>query len=226
MANVECPKCGEIVRSDLLTCWSCGTKFQLSETFTGVSKVEEPPIDEWRDQLANRNFTQESLEEVKREFTRRQRRPRRITTGSLSKVFNFLAVTVAIVSVIAIATSGYFSFYKGVPLKRALNYATSEYYRYGYDSVANINSFVSSSVAEMNKTIEGFNEWSDGNDQIETPSAPNGQYDRAGCIALMKLRAMLILVNNVGSTGSVRKMSNTERNRDNFVRGCLDASRD
>lgn len=237
MAKVECPKCGEIVRSDLLTCWSCGTKFQLSETFTGVSKEEDPPIDAWRNELENRTYSQESLAEVQREFARRTRSAKFRKIGfkrkshdhdqrKLWRLFNTLAIVLAILSVIAFATSGYLNASKGVPLKRTFNYAISEYYRFGYDSVTNLNTFTNTAVSDMNQTIAGFNEWSDEGDQIDTTPATKSQYDEDGCLALMKLRAMLILVNNATSSESLSPMRNTAKNRSDFIRGCLDASKD
>jgi hypothetical protein len=233
LSTTNCPFCGEIVRSDLLTCWSCGKKFSLSETFTGVSKQDEPPVDAWRDTLQNRTYSQESLNEVRKEFASRRRKSQRIrffrripSTNFLGKSVTFMAIVASITSIVVFASQSDLALYKNVPLKRMLQYTLSEYYRYGYDSVANIDSFIRGTQNEMNQTLEGFNEWVDEGEKIEGFEAPKSEFDESACLELMKLRGMLIVLNNVGSNSPLPTMKNTPGNRANFIRGCVDASKD
>jgi hypothetical protein len=71
-----CPNCGVGMKISDLECRLCGFKATLSPSLAGTSpeSVMEPPIEQWKDELSKeKNYSQESLEEVKKEFKQRQR---------------------------------------------------------------------------------------------------------------------------------------------------------
>ncbi len=241
MANTTCPSCGEIVRSDLLTCWSCGKKFKLSETFTGVSPSDEPPVERWKSSLSDLSHSEESLREVKREYRKRHRRItlRRFkkNSNSLSPIgqlrypdsrrkrrWKDLATFLVLVSIIAGGGAIYLSETKQVPFLKSLSYATSEYYRYGFDSVTNINEFTSTANNYVNDTLNNFNQWTDEVEKIESLPKVDTQYSEKECLNLMKLRGMLVALNNATSEELMPAMENSAPNRREFVRGCLDSA--
>lgn len=241
MANTTCPYCGEIVRSDLLTCWSCGKKFKLSETFTGVSSSDEPPVEKWKSSLSDLTHSEESLREVKREYRKRHRkislRRFKKKSDSLSPVGQFhysdsprqrrwkdLATFLFIVLIIAGGGAIYLSETKEVPLLKAVSYATSEYYRYGFDTVTNINDFTSTANSYVNDTLNNFNQWTNEVEKIEGLSKVDTKYSEKECLNLMKLRGMLVALNNATSEELMPAMENSAPNRREFVRGCLDSA--
>jgi membrane associated rhomboid family serine protease len=67
-------ECGQPLALDAMKCPKCGKKFTIEPRFTGF-EIPEPPIDQWREELSTkREYTEESLAEVKREAELRQKR--------------------------------------------------------------------------------------------------------------------------------------------------------
>jgi membrane associated rhomboid family serine protease len=67
-------ECGQPLALDAMKCPKCGKKFTIEPRFTGF-EIPEPPIDQWREELsAKREYTEESLAEVKREAELRQKK--------------------------------------------------------------------------------------------------------------------------------------------------------
>lgn len=66
--------CGQPLALDAMKCPKCGKKFTIEPRFTGF-EIPEPPIDQWREELSvKREYTEESLAEVKREAEQRQKK--------------------------------------------------------------------------------------------------------------------------------------------------------
>ena len=73
MSMSKC-ECGQPLALDAMKCPKCGKKFTIEPRFTGF-EIPEPPIDQWREELsAKREYTEESLAEVKREAELRQKK--------------------------------------------------------------------------------------------------------------------------------------------------------
>jgi len=73
MSMSKC-ECGQPLALDAMKCPKCGKKFTIEPRFTGF-EIPEPPIDQWREELSTkREYTEESLAEVKREAELRQKR--------------------------------------------------------------------------------------------------------------------------------------------------------
>jgi hypothetical protein len=67
-------ECGQPLALDAMKCPKCGKKFTIEPRFTGF-EIPEPPIDQWREELSvKREYTEESLAEVKREAEQRQKK--------------------------------------------------------------------------------------------------------------------------------------------------------
>ena len=67
-------ECGQPLALDDMKCPKCGKKFTIEPRFTGFD-IPEPPIDQWREELSTkREYTEESLAEVKREAELRKRK--------------------------------------------------------------------------------------------------------------------------------------------------------
>lgn len=79
-------ECGQPLALDDMKCPKCGKKFTIEPRFTGF-EIPEPPIDQWREELSTeREYTEESLAEVKREAERRKKnKGKRSPTKSSSK---------------------------------------------------------------------------------------------------------------------------------------------
>ena len=73
MSMSKC-ECGQPLALDAMKCPKCGKKFTIEPRFTGF-EIPEPPIDQWREELSKkREYTEESLAEVKREAELRQKK--------------------------------------------------------------------------------------------------------------------------------------------------------
>ena len=65
--------CGQPLALDDMKCPKCGKKFTIEPRFTGF-EIPEPPIDQWREELSiKREYSEESLAEVKREAEKRKK---------------------------------------------------------------------------------------------------------------------------------------------------------
>ena len=72
MSMSKC-ECGQPLALDAMKCPKCGKKFTIEPRFTGF-EIPEPPIDQWREELSvKREYTEESLAEVKREAEMRKK---------------------------------------------------------------------------------------------------------------------------------------------------------
>ena len=72
MSMSKC-ECGQPLALDAMKCPKCGKKFTIEPRFTGF-EIPEPPIDQWREELSvKREYTEESLAEVKREAEKRKK---------------------------------------------------------------------------------------------------------------------------------------------------------
>ena len=66
-------ECGQPLALDDMKCPKCGKKFTIEPRFTGF-EIPEPPIDQWREELSiKREYSEESLAEVKREAEKRKK---------------------------------------------------------------------------------------------------------------------------------------------------------
>jgi membrane associated rhomboid family serine protease len=66
-------ECGQPLALDAMQCPKCGKKFTIEPRFTGF-EIPEPPIDQWREELSiKREYSEESLAEVKREAEKRKK---------------------------------------------------------------------------------------------------------------------------------------------------------
>ena len=73
MSMSKC-ECGQSLALDAMKCPKCGKKFTIEPRFTGF-EIPEPPIDQWREELSTkREYTEESLAEVKREAELRKKK--------------------------------------------------------------------------------------------------------------------------------------------------------
>jgi membrane associated rhomboid family serine protease len=79
-------ECGQPLALDAMKCPKCGKKFTIEPRFTGF-EIPEPPIDQWREELSvKREYTEESLAEVKREAEmRKKNRGKRAPAKSKAK---------------------------------------------------------------------------------------------------------------------------------------------
>jgi hypothetical protein len=82
-------ECGQPLALDDIKCTKCGKKFTIEPRFTGF-EIPEPPIDQWREELLiKREYSEESLAEVKREAENRKKAKR---TAAKSRVKNISAL--------------------------------------------------------------------------------------------------------------------------------------
>ena len=78
-------ECGQSLALDDIKCTKCGKKFTIEPRFTGF-EIPEPPIDQWREELSiKREYSEESLAEVKREAENRQKKAKRTAAKSRVK---------------------------------------------------------------------------------------------------------------------------------------------
>ncbi len=81
-------ECGQSLALDDIKCTKCGKKFAIEPRFTGF-EIPEPPIDKWREELSiKREYSEESLAEVKREAENRQKKAQRNAAKSRVKKFS------------------------------------------------------------------------------------------------------------------------------------------
>ncbi len=81
-------ECGQSLALDDIKCTKCGKKFTIEPRFTGF-EIPEPPIDQWREELSiKREYSEESLAEVKREAENRQKKAQRNAARSRVKKFS------------------------------------------------------------------------------------------------------------------------------------------
>ena len=81
-------ECGQPLALDDIKCTKCGKKFTIEPRFTGF-EIPEPPIDKWREELSiKREYSEESLAEVKLEAENRQKRAKRTAAKSRVKKFS------------------------------------------------------------------------------------------------------------------------------------------
>lgn len=67
-------ECGQPLALDDIKCPKCGKKFTIEPRFTGF-EIPEPPVDQWREELSTkRDYTAESLAEVKHEAKIRKKK--------------------------------------------------------------------------------------------------------------------------------------------------------
>ncbi len=81
-------ECGQSLALDDIKCTKCGKKFTIEPRFTGF-EIPEPPIDKWREELSiKREYSEESLAEVKREAEHRKKKAQRNAAKSRVKKFS------------------------------------------------------------------------------------------------------------------------------------------
>jgi membrane associated rhomboid family serine protease len=81
-------ECGQPLALDAIKCPKCGKKFTIEPRFTGF-EIPEPPIDQWREELSTkREYTEESLAEVKREAELRQKKKGKRSAASKRTAVN------------------------------------------------------------------------------------------------------------------------------------------
>jgi hypothetical protein len=70
--------CGNTLRNDQLSCGVCGKRYKIDQNLVGY-QIPDPPINEWAREFETRPTpSQESLNEVRKEFNDRQRKPKKI----------------------------------------------------------------------------------------------------------------------------------------------------
>jgi membrane associated rhomboid family serine protease len=82
-------ECGQPLALDDMQCPKCGKKFTIEPRFTGF-EIPEPPIDQWREELSiKREYSEESLAEVKREAEKRKKGKRSPAKSKEKKISSF-----------------------------------------------------------------------------------------------------------------------------------------
>ena len=85
--------CGQPLALDDMKCPKCGKKFTIEPRFTGF-EIPEPPIDQWREELSiKREYSEESLAEVKREAEKRKKGKRSPAKSKEKKISSFSDLT-------------------------------------------------------------------------------------------------------------------------------------
>jgi len=86
-------ECGQPLALDDMQCPKCGKKFTIEPRFTGF-EIPEPPIDQWREELSiKREYSEESLAEVKREAEKRKKGKRSPAKSKEKKISSFSDLT-------------------------------------------------------------------------------------------------------------------------------------
>jgi len=86
-------ECGQPLALDDMQCPKCGKKFTIEPRFTGF-EIPEPPIDQWREELSiKREYSEESLAEVKREAEKRKKGKRSPAKSKDKKISSFSDIT-------------------------------------------------------------------------------------------------------------------------------------
>ncbi len=236
MNKANCPSCGHKIDADSFYCSKCGVKFELFIS-SGEKADFDPPIEKWKLEMQNHDYSKESLEEVIREAKRRKSRKKRSEFQRKRQIFNlnslvsrktlviFVILIITLTSAIAFAVAK-----KELPLNRISSYATSSYYRLGYDSVKNLSTAQNKLLENFEKEYGEFLQWQE-EVNLEDLFAPSGtvkevNFSKENCYEFFQFLGTGAALLRLQGDNSFQRIDNTPENRIKFVRGCLDAQRD